>query len=99
MTLSEERAELAKNIRRLITDRRMTVKDCAERAGVTHSALSRILNEPRVPSAITVRKLAKALHVSADEILGLKPTVNDEVVEKARKLVAKLDDLLWGENT
>lgn len=96
MTNSEERDAIARRIRKLIADKSMTVSRCAERAGITGSALSRIINEPRVPNAITVKKLSVALNVSADTILGIERPVSDSTIEKARRLVNKLDDILWG---
>ena len=96
MTDSEERAAIALRLRKLIADKRMDVTECAKRSGVTTNALSRILNEPRTPNSITLKKLAVGLNVSADVILGIERPIDERTIDKARRLVNKLDDLLWG---
>jgi transcriptional regulator with XRE-family HTH domain len=48
-------------LRRELKARRMTQRQLADRSGVDHSTISRLLSGDRVPSLATVLKLARAL--------------------------------------
>lgn len=61
-------------IRRL---RGLTQVDLAEAAGTTQRAISYYENEVGYPPAAQLVALAKALRVSTDELLGLKPPKAD----------------------
>lgn len=60
------------NIRRARIAAGMRQKELAERLQVYQKDISRWENDTRVPSAIALQEICRALRASADEILELK---------------------------
>ncbi|WP_407562922.1 NACHT domain-containing protein [Streptomyces sp. 184] len=68
----EARAELARRLRGLRAERRLTMAGLERRAGLGHTTVSRALNGSAVPSETTVVELARALGANAEELLELR---------------------------
>lgn len=51
--------------------RKLTQKEFAQRINVTESAISRYINDERVPRADTLVSICRELGVSADWLLGM----------------------------
>jgi transcriptional regulator with XRE-family HTH domain len=85
-------------LRRQLRERRMSQRQLAHLSGVDHSTISRLIAGDRTPSLDTAAKLARALHVSSDEIgteLGFvdgRPALPTQRVEAALRGDADLDD-------
>lgn len=60
---------LGRNLRRARLDREMTQEEVAERSGVHATEVSRIESGKRDPQVSTVERLAKALGLSAGDLL------------------------------
>ncbi|MFW6690634.1 NACHT domain-containing protein [Streptomyces sp. MAR4 CNX-425] len=65
-------AELARRLRRLRVERRLSMPGLERRAGLGHTTVSRALNGSGVPSEATVVELARALGADAGELLELR---------------------------
>ncbi|MGB6639790.1 MAG: helix-turn-helix transcriptional regulator [Thermoanaerobaculia bacterium] len=65
--------DFGKRLIRLRKARGLTQVELAEAAGTTQRAISYYENEAAYPPALAVIALAKALRISTDEILGLRP--------------------------
>ena len=63
------RQRLAKNLRRLRTDKGWSQEDYADRAGIHRTYVSDIERGARNPTIMIVEKLAKPLDVSAAALL------------------------------
>jgi transcriptional regulator with XRE-family HTH domain len=66
---------------KVLLDRRgMTQRELAKRIGITEVSMTRYINNSRVPKGPLVAAMAKALGVSADELLGLAegPVISDD---------------------
>ncbi len=85
-------------LRRQLRERRMSQRQLAHLSGVDHSTISRLIAGDRTPSLDTAAKLARALHVSTDEIgteLGFVdggPILPTQRVEAALRGDDDLDD-------
>jgi transcriptional regulator with XRE-family HTH domain len=56
---------------RMLRQRRLlTIEQLAERAGVNKNTISRIENGAEAPQAATIRKLARALEVDPEQLMG-----------------------------
>jgi transcriptional regulator with XRE-family HTH domain len=62
-------------LKRLRLEKRMTVRDLAEKSGVNHSAISEMERGKRNPHPSTIGKLADALEVQTRELLTTDTTV------------------------
>lgn len=51
------------NLKKLMIEREMTAADIARKTGMTQAALSRYINDKRIPRLNSVIKIAKALNV------------------------------------
>jgi len=84
--------ELKKIISQRITETReklgLTQLMLAEKAEITPAAMSQIENRLRIPSTPVLRKLAQALNVSVDYLLGRKSTTNLEDVATDEKMAS-----------
>lgn len=60
----------AERLKRLITEGAITQSDLARRARITEAALSRYLNDGRVPRMDVVANLATVLGTTTDYLLG-----------------------------
>ena len=70
----------------LLKQRCMTQKQLAEATNLTPAAVSRYVNGERVPRAITVAALAKALNVKPADITG---TDDEQETDEAVRLIAR----------
>ena len=66
--------EFGKKLRQLRKDRKLTQQQLAELIGVKNSVISFYEVGERTPSPDVLRKLALALHVSTDFLLGIERT-------------------------
>ena len=65
---------IGRRVRELRANRRWSIADLARRANLTESAVYKIETNPNAqPQPNTLASLARALDVSADELLGLSP--------------------------
>ena len=65
--------ELSAQLQKILAEKGITQKELAVRAKITESALSYYIKGDRSPRSNTVAKLAAALSVSVDELLGTMP--------------------------
>lgn len=86
------------NIRRLLIENDMTQRELCDAAGLTEPAVSRIVNSQRVPQGNSLAKLANALHVSTDYLLGIE-TKDDPKTEYQTilRLIRKNTDIMTKE--
>lgn len=73
LTDNEIRENLAANMRRLISDRRLSQMELSRRTGETQPTISNILRGKHLPSAGIVFRLAEAFDVSVDRLLSAAP--------------------------
>jgi transcriptional regulator with XRE-family HTH domain len=93
---SERRESAAKRLRAIMTRRKINSNDIYKLTGVKPSVLSRILSENRDMKASTVVRLATGLGVTTDYLLGVcNGTLEDHQLDKLRRMVAQMDDILW----
>lgn len=78
--------EFGRRLAYMLERNRMTQRDLAAATGLTEAAVSRYVSGAREPRAITVAKIARALDVSPQELLGA--VTNDEV-DGAVRLIAR----------
>ena len=57
------------NLKKLMIEREMTAADIARKTGMTQAALSRYINDKRIPRLNSVIKIAKALNVPIELLL------------------------------
>ncbi len=70
----------------LLRERGMSQKELAEATNLTPAAVSRYVNGERVPRAITIAALAKALGVKPTDITG---TADEQETDEAIRLIAR----------
>ena len=70
----------------LLRERGMSQKELAEATNLTPAAVSRYVNGERVPRAITIAALAKALGVKPADITG---TPDEQKTDEAIRLIAR----------
>lgn len=70
----------------LLRKRGMSQKELAEATNLTPAAVSRYVNGERVPRAITIAALAKALGVKPVDITG---TADEQETDEAIRLIAR----------
>lgn len=75
-------------IRHALSYRNMSQRELAEKAGITEAAVSRYLKGDRIPRAVTVARIAKALGVPVSELMGDELCGADEL-DNAVRLVAR----------
>ena len=63
-------------------------KDLAIETGLTEAAISRYVSNAREPKAIAIVKIAQALKVSTDDLLGIESQGEDDF-DGALRLVAR----------
>lgn len=93
--------EFGEKLRRLRTEKNLTQKQLAAMIGVKNSVISFYELGDRIPSPEVIKKLAAALHVSADYLLGIdrQPTLNvSGLSESDLSLVRALVDALREKN-
>lgn len=63
------RKKLAVNVRRIRLVKQLTQGDVCRATGIDRSYMSSLESGKRNPTILNLEKIAKALHVSADELL------------------------------
>lgn len=70
MYLKNNRYYFGECIKRIMTHKGMTQKELADKVGITQSAMSRYINDKRIPFIDVAFKIAAALGVSIDELVN-----------------------------
>ncbi|GAL17551.1 HTH-type transcriptional regulator PuuR [Vibrio maritimus] len=81
--------QIGKNIAQLRKERGLSQRELAERAGITHSAISSIENAKVSPSVSSLQKIVNVFSLSLSEFFTLEQQENKEV-----KVVIKPEDLI-----
>ena len=76
-----------KNLRKIRKESGMTMKDLAERIGVSESAISQYENGKRQPGYETLIELSKIFDVSTDYILGIEDNADISMSESELDLI------------
>ncbi|WP_321974011.1 helix-turn-helix transcriptional regulator [Paratractidigestivibacter sp.] len=79
-------APIGARLTALLRERGMSQKELAEATNLTPAAVSRYINGERVPRAITIAALAKALGVKPADITG---TADEQETDEAIRLIAR----------
>ncbi len=80
--------QLGPRIRSLRQARRLTLRDVADRAGVTESFLSQVERDVTSPSIATVQRIAGALDLSIAQLFAEEPVSGRVVRREARRRIA-----------
>jgi transcriptional regulator with XRE-family HTH domain len=80
--------QLGARIRALRQGRHLTLRDVAERAGVTESFLSQVERDVTSPSIATVQRIARALDLSIAQLFAEEPQTGRVVRREARRRLA-----------
>ena len=80
--------QLGPRIRALRQARRLTLRDVADRAGVTESFLSQVERDVTSPSIATVQRIAGALDLSIAPLFAEEPSPGRVVRREARRRIA-----------
>lgn len=84
---------IGERIQILREEKNLKQKDLAEMAGITEATLSRYENGKREPRGEIVSRLANALNVSTDYLLGRTPiqetNIDNKLTEKDKKDIQK----------
>lgn len=94
--------EFGDKLRRLRKEKNLTQKQLADRIGVKNSVISFYEMGDRIPSPEVIKKLAVALHVSADYLLGIESSETMDVSgldTRDKALVRSLIDTLREKNS
>ncbi len=81
--------QIGKNIARLRKDRGLSQRELAERAGITHSAISSIENAKVSPSVSSLQKIVNVFSLSLSEFFTF-----EQLDEKEIKIVIKPEELV-----
>ena len=79
--------QLGSRIRALRQARHLTLRDVAERSGVTESFLSQVERDVTSPSIATVQRIARALDLSIAQLFVEQPELGRVVRREARRRV------------
>jgi transcriptional regulator with XRE-family HTH domain len=82
-----EELRLGGRIRALRQARRLTLRDVAERSGVTESFLSQVERDVTSPSIATVQRIARALDLSIAQLFAEEPQTGRVIRREARRRV------------
>lgn len=63
--------DLGYRLKKILDAKGMNQSDLARATGITVSGISLYINSSRVPSAVQIQRLCKALGVSSDYLLGI----------------------------
>lgn len=87
----EKKNELGERIHNLIGLNGFTIRILAEKVGVTYVTMTRYINGERIPNSKTLAKIATALHVDANTLLGIERDKNDPEKDfyKVQRLAAR----------
>jgi len=86
----QSRTPLGESLSRARTARGITQRELAKMTGVSYRVIAHYETVVKNPSPDVVVKIAKALKVSADELMGLKPLTQKEPPVKNRRLLKKM---------
>lgn len=75
-------------VKRLRTDRQLRREELAVKSGIPYGTIETIERGRSEPTASTLRKLAQALNVSADILLGLKRTLRRKSADQRKRAAA-----------
>lgn len=82
-----------RRLRRMREEHGWSQADLAARAGLQQSALSHYENATRRPSFANLRRLARALDVSTDYLVGHAPEAREAASRPSRDLAAQIERL------
>ena len=92
-------SQFNENLRAIMKDRGISQKWLAEHSGLTEATISRYMNHVNVPSADNVKKIADALGVRADDLLGKSAAGEDQestlLIKCFRRASSRDKDLIW----
>lgn len=83
--------ELAENIKKLRTQKRLTQTELGKRVGVTTSTIASYETQNRLPSIAALIKLSSVFNVSIEYLLGLNKNKTIDVSELSDKQVFALN--------
>ncbi len=63
-------SDFGARLKRILEQRNLSQKELAEMSGTTGATISRYVNEDRIPNADFLLRIAEALNVSVDYLLG-----------------------------
>ena len=69
---------LGNRISKILKAKGMSQKSLAYAIGITEATMSRYVNDERTPNAEVIVKIAKLLHTTTDDLLGLKAEQTNE---------------------
>lgn len=75
----------------LLSQKKLSQKDLAVKAGVTESAMSYYVKGERTPRGEVLSRIAKALNCSTDYLLGNDLKDNDEPLQYLQRNLGKLN--------
>lgn len=85
--------DISERISDIRSESGLTQKELADRAGITQGALSQIENGNRTPTLLVLRKLARALNISVEDLIG-EPTYEYPDDIKLRKFYKRYQLLI-----
>lgn len=59
------------NLRTILKEKNISQKELAEKVGLTESAVSRFINENRIPTGENMLKIAKVLNMKVEDLYKL----------------------------
>lgn len=82
---------IGQRINFLLSHNRMTQRELADRAGITPVSICRYINGERIPNSKALAKIAVALNIDTDYLLGIKKESQDPEKDfyKAQRLAAR----------
>jgi len=69
---------LGNRISKILKAKGMSQRSMAYAIGITEATMSRYVNDERTPNAEVIVKIAKLLHTTTDDLLGLKAEQTNE---------------------
>lgn len=85
----------ATRLNKALTSSCLEPREAAEQIGCTYRQLRRYLDGTSTPSIEYLKMIAKVLHVSTDELLGLTQRTDYEVVRLINAFDRVSDDKRW----
>lgn len=67
--LSPEEKNIAENVKRLMAEKELSLRQLEERSGINHSTIHSFLHRGNSPRVAAVSQIAKALDVSFEDLL------------------------------
>lgn len=74
--------DIAVNLRQIRTDRGMSLKDVADKTGLTVSFLSQLEKGKTMPSISTLKSIAVSINTTISALVGESPVLPDPVIRK-----------------